>query len=227
MPIIETAEQLVEFLEQNEAWRRKIYNILVPCEGARLLAELEEFQSEVCRERESVRHEMREGFEQVHAQMREDDERLERKKNTGALAQLKGSSLEQSYRHRARASFGRYLRSVSIIDWANLEEPLEAAAPLTEKAREELSGVDFLVRGRRKIDGPEVVLVIEISWLIAPSDVGCAVRRAEILSQRGWRVTPVVAGRAVEGAARGIAQAADCALLTEGHFEFEIPLREA
>ena len=240
MPIIETVEQLADFLEQNEEWRRRIYSILVPRELARLPAEFDEFRAETRREFDSVRAEMREGFEQlraeiragdeqIRAEMRENSERVEQKiqKNTDAIAELKGLSLEQYYRNRARALFGRYFRDVRVIDWIDLEEPLEAVAPLTEKEREELSVVDLLVRGRRKTDGQEVVLVIEISWVIAPNDVERAVQRAKILSQRGVVATPVVAGREIDDEAREAARTAGCALVMDGRFELDQPLRGA
>jgi molecular chaperone GrpE (heat shock protein) len=58
MPIIETVEQLADFLEQNEEWRRRIFSILVPRELARLPAEFEEFRAEVRREFDAIRQEM-------------------------------------------------------------------------------------------------------------------------------------------------------------------------
>lgn len=240
MPIIETVEQLADFLEQNEEWRRRIYSMLVPRELARLPAEFDEFRAETRREFDSVRAEMREGFEQlraeiragdeqIRAEMRENSERVEQKiqKNTDAIAELKGISLEQYYRNRARALFGRYFRDVRVIDWIDLEEPLEAVAPLTEKEREELSVVDLLARGRRKTDGQEVGLVIEVSWVIAPNDVERAVQRAKILSQRGIVATPVVAGREIDDEAREAARTANCALVIDGRFELDQPLRGA
>jgi hypothetical protein len=240
MPIIETVEQLADFLEQNEEWRRKIYSILVPRELARLPAEFDEFRAEVRREFDSVRQEMREGFaqlraemragdEQIRAEMREGNERMERKiqRNTDDIAELKGISLEQYYRIRARALFGRYFRDVSVIDWVDLEDQLDAVAPLTEKEREELSVVDLLARSRRKTDGQETVLVIEVSWRIAPNDVERAVQRAKILSQRGVVATPVVAGREIDDEAREAARTANCALVMDGRFELDQPLRGA
>jgi hypothetical protein len=240
MPIIETVEQLADFLEQNEEWRRKIYSILVPRELARLPAEFDEFRAEVRREFDSVRQEMREGFaqlraemragdEQIRAEMREGNERIERKiqRNTDDIAELKGISLEQYYRNRARALFGRYFRDVSVIDWVDLEDQLDAVAPLTEKEREELSVVDLLARGRRKTDGQETVLVIEVSWRIAPNDVERVARRAEILGQRGISATPVVAGREIDDASREAARTANCALVMDGRFELDQPLRGA
>jgi len=276
MPIIETVEQLAEFLEQNEEWRRRIYNILVPRELARMPAEFDEFRAEVRQEFDSVRQEMREGFarvdqeienvrtemregfarvdqeienvrtemregfeqlraeiragdEQIRAEMRESNEQMERKiqRNTDDIAELKRMSLEQYYRNRARALFGRYLRNVTVTDWTDLEEQLEAVAPLTEKEREELSVVDLLARGRRKADGQELVLVIEISWTLAQSDVERAVRRAEILTRRGIAAVAAVAGREIDNATRKAAQTAGCAVVMDGRFEGDQPLRGA
>jgi hypothetical protein len=241
MPIIETVEQLADFLEQNEEWRRKIYSILVPRELARLPAEFDEFRAEVRREFDSVRQEMREGFaqlraemragdEQIRAEMREGNERMERKiqRNTDDIAELKGISLEQYYRNRARALFGRYFRDVSVIDWVDLEDQLDAVAPLTEKEREELSVVDLLARGRRKTDGQETVLVIEVSWRIAPNDVERVARRAEDSVDSAELVaTPVVAGREIDDASREAARTANCALVMDGRFEVDQPLRGA
>jgi hypothetical protein len=333
MPIIETIEQLAEFLEQNEEWRRRIYSILVPRELARLPAEFDEFRAEVRREFDSVRTEIREGFarvdqeiarvdrkiedvrtemregfarvdqeienvrtemregfarvdqeienvrtemregfarvdqeienvrtemregfaqvdqeienvrtemregfarvdqeiENVRTEMRGGYERLERKiqKNTDDIAELKGISLEQQYRNRARALFGKYIRNLTVIDWTDLEEQLEAVAPLTEKEREELSIVDLLARGRRKADGQELVLVIEISWTLAQSDVERAVRRAEILTRRGIAAVAAVAGREIDDETREAAQTAGCAVVMDGRFEGDQPLRGA
>ena len=258
MPIIETIEQLAEFLEQNEEWRRRIYSILVPRELARLPAEFDEFRAEVRREFDSVRTEIREGFarvdqeiarvdrkiedvrtemregfarvdqeiENVRTEMRGGYERLERKiqKNTDDIAELKGISLEQQYRNRARALFGKYIRNLTVIDWTDLEEQLEAVAPLTEKEREELSIVDLLARGRRKADGQELVLVIEISWTLAQSDVERAVRRAEILTRRGIAAVAAVAGREIDDETREAAQTAGCAVVMDGRFEGDQPL---
>ena len=147
--------------------------------------------------------------------------------NTDAIVDLKLISLDQYYRNRARALFGRYFRNVSVIDWTDLEEQLEAVAPLSEKEREELSVVDLLARGRRKADGQEIVLVVEISWAIAPSDVERAARRAEILGRRSVVATPVVAGREIDDETRETARPAGCAIVMDGRFEFDQPLREA
>jgi len=147
--------------------------------------------------------------------------------NTDAIVDLKVISLEQYYRNRARALFGRYFRDVRVIDWVDLEDSLEAVAPLTEKEREELSVVDLFARGRRKADGQETVLVIEISWTLASSDVERAMQRAKILSQRGFVAIPIVAGREIDNETREAARLAGCAIVMDGRFEFDRPFREA
>lgn len=291
MPIIETVEQLADFLEQNEEWRRRIFNILVPRELARLPAEFEEFRAEtrrefdavrqemrsgfarvdeqfarvderfvqvneriaqaereieslraemregfarvderfaqVDREFEAVRREMREGFEQLRAEMREGYAELAQKiqRNTDDIAELKGKSLEREYRDKARSIFGRYFRSVAVIDWIDLEDALEAVAPLSDAERTELSVVDLLVRGRRRTDGQETVLVIEVSWTITHYDVERAVRRAELFRQRGFTATPTVAGSEISQEVQLAAQQAGCAVALNGRYEFDLPFR--
>ena len=291
MPIIETVEQLADFLEQNEEWRRRIFSILVPRELARLPAEFEEFRAEtrrefdairqemrsgfarvdeqfarvderfarvderlvqvneriaqaereieslraemrerfaqVDREFEAVRREMREGFEQLRAEMREGYAELAQKiqRNTDDIAELKGKSLEREYRDKARSIFGRYFRSVAVIDWIDLEDPLEAVAPLSDAERTELSVIDLLVRGRRRTDGQDTVLVIEVSWTITHYDVERAVRRAEIFRQRGFTATPTVAGSEISQEVQLAAQQAGCAVVLDGRYELDQPFR--
>jgi uncharacterized membrane-anchored protein YhcB (DUF1043 family) len=319
MPIIETVEQLADFLEQNEEWRRRIFSILVPRELARLPAEFEEFRAEVRREFdairqemrsgfarvdeqfarvneqfarvderfarvneqfarvdeqfarvderfvqvteriaqaereieslraemregfarvderfaqvdrefEAVRREMREGFEQLRAEMREGYAELAQKiqRNTDDIAELKGKSLEREYRDKARSIFGRYFRSVAVIDWIDLEDALEAVAPLSDAERTELSVVDLLVRGRRRTDGQETVLVIEVSWTITHYDVERAVRRAQLFRQRGFTATPTVAGSEISPEVQLAAQQAGCAVVLDGRYEFDQPFR--
>ncbi len=256
MPIIETVEQLADFLEQNEEWRRKIYSILVPRELARMPAELEEFRSETRREFDAVRREMHQGFEQIRAEMREGFQRVDREmrerfeqvdrefqevrvemresdaqlgqkiqKNTDDIAELKGMSLEHQYRSRARSLFGKYFRNVVVIDWIDLEEQLNAVEPLSETERAELSVIDLLARGRRRTGGQETVLVVEVSWSIAPYDVERAVRRAEIFTRRGISAIPMVAGREVSDEARTVAQQLGCAILLDGRYEFDQPFQ--
>ncbi len=83
MPIIETVEQLAEFLEQNDEWRRKLFAILVPRSIQRMPEDLDEFREETRAEFKAVRQEMREGFERVDREMREGFERVDREMREG------------------------------------------------------------------------------------------------------------------------------------------------
>ncbi|MFN3689906.1 MAG: hypothetical protein ACK4UU_03145, partial [Fimbriimonadales bacterium] len=83
MPIIETVEQLAEFLEQNDEWRRRLFAILVPRSLQRMPDELNEFRAETRAEFEAVRNEMREGFERVDREMRAGFERVDREMREG------------------------------------------------------------------------------------------------------------------------------------------------
>jgi hypothetical protein len=159
---------------------------------------------------------MREGYAELA-------QRIQR--NTDDIAELKGKSLEREYRDKARSIFGRYFRSVAVIDWIDLEDPLEAVAPLSDAERTELSVVDLLVRGRRRTDGQDTVLVIEVSWTITHYDVERAVRRAEIFRQRGFTATPTVAGSEISPEVQLAAQQAGCAVVLNGRYEFDLPFR--
>jgi hypothetical protein len=66
--------------------------------------------------------------------------------------------------------------------------------PFQREGAEEVAWADGVVRGRRRADGAEVYLVIEVSWGVGISDVERAVRRAALLAQTGVQTLPVVAG---------------------------------
>ena len=47
------------------------------------------------------------------------------------------------------------------------------------------AGADLVVRGRRREDGAEVYVVVEVSWGVGSHDVERAVHRAALLAQLG------------------------------------------
>ncbi|MCS7209768.1 MAG: hypothetical protein NZ874_09380 [Fimbriimonadales bacterium] len=327
MPIIETVEELAEFLEQNDEWRRKLFNILIPRALQRLPNEVEQFREEtrqefaavrkemregfervdremregferVDREFENVRQEMREGFERVDREMREGFERVDRefekvrqemregfervdremregfervdrefekvrqemregfervdremregfervdrefenvrqemregfeqmdrriKKNSDDIAELKGITLEQRYRNHARSWFNKHLRNPRVVDMPDIEDRLAETQPLSESEREDLAYTDLFVIGLRRADQQETLAVVEISYVIDESDVERAIRRTQIVAQRGLSAAPVVAGTTITQTARAQAEAQNCAVLINGRFEF-------
>jgi len=66
---------------------------------------------------------------------------------------------------------------------------------------------DVIVRGRRKEDGAQVYLAIEVSWGVGPYDVERAVHRAALLSKLGVPAVPVVAGKSITPSADELARA--------------------
>ncbi|MCX7925615.1 MAG: hypothetical protein N2554_07380 [Fimbriimonadales bacterium] len=246
MPIIETVEELAEFLEQNDEWRRRLFAILVPRALQRMPDELEEFREETRAEFKAVRQEMREGFERVDREMREGFERVDRefenvrqemregferveqelakrdeqiKKNTNDIAELKGLSLETKYRDQARSYFSQLLKNVRVIHFPDIEDRLAPEPPLSEQERNDLIETDLFVAGIDKISGEEVVIAVEISWTVDLTDIERAARRAQLMAARSVPAIGVAAGRELAAGAREAAQQLGCGIMLGGRLE--------
>ena len=66
-----------------------------------------------------------------------------------------------------------------------------------EEEADEVAQADVVVRGRRREEGAQVYLVVEVSWGVGVSDVERAGRRASFLAKTGTPTLPVVAGRGI------------------------------
>jgi chromosome segregation ATPase len=113
------------------------------------------------------------------------------------LEQLKGHGLEQRYRERAPAYFSRMLRRIHALSNDELDALLDAAVTQGQLSEDEADAVlqtDVVVRGRRREDGTEVYLVVEVSWGVGLHDVQRAAERAALLTRLGTPALPVVAG---------------------------------
>ncbi len=230
MPIIETVEQLAEFLEQNDEWRRKLFAILVPRSLQRMPDELDEFREETRAEFKAVRQEMREGFERVDREMREGFERVDRElarlnaqtqKNTNDIAELKGITLEDKYRNQARSYFSRLLKNARVVHFPEIEEQLAPDPPLTEQERDDLIETDLFVTGIDKETGDEMVVAVEVSWTVDRTDIERAVRRAQIIAAHGVPAAAVAAGRELADEARTLAQQLGCGIMLGGQLELK------
>lgn len=114
------------------------------------------------------------------------------------LGELKDDILERRYRERAFAYFSPLVRRAHVV-WGDelaalLEEAVEQGLLLQEEA-DEVALADVLVRGRRREDGTQVYLVVEVSWGVGISDVQRAGRRASLLAKTGTPTVPMVAGQ--------------------------------
>jgi len=114
---------------------------------------------------------------------------------------LKGSSLEAEYRQRAPSYFGPLVRKGRVVDVDELWDLLEPA--LTSEELNDALLADVIVRGAVRDEVPiiEVVLVVEVSFVVDRLDVERAQRRCRLLRRAGLPAVAVVAGeRATDGA---------------------------
>ena len=124
------------------------------------------------------------------------------------VGKLNGSDLERRVRERSFAHFGRLIRRAHVLTQEELADVLDAGqarGAITEREADELTWADLIVRGKRRDDGTDVSLVVEISYGVGLGDVERAERRAELYGRLAAPVLPVVAGEAVT------AEAAQCA----------------
>ena len=125
------------------------------------------------------------------------------------VGRLIGRSLEQEYREKAAAYFGRLLRRTRVVAREALDEMLEDS--LSAEELNEVLLLDLVVRGQPRLrpEIPEVWLAVEVSAVVDREDVERAQRRAALLRQAGHRAVPVVAG---ERLAEGVEEEAGAAL---------------
>ena len=151
-------------------------------------------------------------LEQQIAQLTEAHLRLERRMERveGSVGDLKGVVLEIRYYNRAFAYFARMVRRAHALSGDELHALLEPAIDqgmLSEEGADDVVQADVVVRGRRRDDGSEVYLVVEVSWGVGTGDVERAVRRASLLAQTGVQALPVVAGEHIADEAAELARA--------------------
>jgi len=135
------------------------------------------------------------------------------------IGELKGRSLEGDYRTRVYAYFSRVVRRAHALSPDELTSLLEDAidrGALSEDQAEDVSLADVIVRGRRRSDGAEVFLVVEVSWGVGPQDVERATRRAALLAHTGPPALPVVAGKWITPEAAQLARTQQVWQLTNG-----------
>ncbi|RME56478.1 MAG: hypothetical protein D6790_14635, partial [Caldilineae bacterium] len=130
-----------------------------------------------------------------------------------------GWRLEQTYRERAYAYFGRVLRKVRVVSIEEIEDEIEE---LPAPDRDELLLLDLIVRGRPRdvTDSTQVYLAVEVSAVVDRSDVERAWRRARILRSLGYVVVPVVAGEDVTRGGEESARENRVALFQDGTYQF-------
>jgi hypothetical protein len=136
------------------------------------------------------------------------------------VGDLKGEALENRYRTKGAAYFGRLIRRAHVLSSDELVTMVEDAVDsgvLSDAQAQEIYDADVVVRGKRREDGAEIYLIVEVSWGVGVRDVDRALRRAALLATTGISVVPVVAGRWVTNEAAQLARTKQVWQLTDGH----------
>ena len=136
------------------------------------------------------------------------------------IGTLKGWNLEDRFRERPSAYLRSFFLRARACTDRELDKLLDAGLErgvITEDDWEEVRLADVVVHGRRRDDGTEVFLVVEVSWGVGLYDLERAVRRAGILGRLVAPVLPVVAGNGVTAEARSRCDAEGVWLVLDGH----------
>ena len=135
------------------------------------------------------------------------------------IGTLKGWNLEDRFRERPSAYLRSFFRRARAYTDGELVKLLDSGVErgiITEDDWEEVRLADVVVRGRRRDDGTEVFLVVEVSWGVGLYDLERAVRRAGILGRLVAPVLPVVAGQGATADARSQCDADGVWLVLDG-----------
>lgn len=135
------------------------------------------------------------------------------------VGELKGESLENRYRLRASAYFSRLLRKIHVLSPEELAGVLDEAVDkgaMLESEAEDVLLADLVVRGKRREDGGDGYLVVEVSWGVGLEDVIRASRRSALLTKAGLATVPVVAGKKLTDETRQFAQQQHVRQVTDG-----------
>lgn len=129
---------------------------------------------------------------------------------TDWVGELRGEAIEGRYREQASSRFAPLARRLRLLTGPALDELLDDAVDagtLTEADAHEVRLADAVMRGRRREDGSEILLVAEVSAGVGVRDVQRAADRARILATLGRPVVAVVAGEWVTPEAVAAARA--------------------
>ena len=141
---------------------------------------------------------------------------------TDDVGELKGQGLERRYREHAPSYFSRLIRRCRVVGSPQLNELLEDAVDRGVLSQGDLNDVnlaDLILRGRRLGDRLEVMVLVEISWVIDRNDVRRAADRAALLAKLGTPVMAVVAGASITEPAATMARNLDVRQLLNGRVE--------
>lgn len=224
---VQDFRDLVQLLEERPEWRAEMRRLVLSDEYLALPEQLAELRREVA----ELRRDFERRFNRVEVrldqltsdvgQLKSDVGRLTDHVGqlTDHVGELKGQGLEYRYREHAPAYFSRLIRKCRVVGSVQLTEQLEEAVDrgvLSQRDQNSVTLADLVLRGRRLADGREVMVLVEVSWVIDRNDVRRAADRAALLAKLGTPVMPVVAGGSVTEPAAAMARSLNVQQMLNG-----------
>lgn len=224
---VQDFRDLVQLLEERPEWRAEMRRLVLSDEYLALPEQLAELRREVA----ELRRDFERRFNRVEVrldqltsdvgQLKSDVGRLTDHVGqlTDHVGELKGQGLEYRYREHAPAYFSRLIRKCRVVGSVQLTELLEEAVDrgvLSQRDQNSVTLADLVLRGRRLADGREVMVLVEVSWVIDRNDVRRAADRAALLAKLGTPVMPVVAGGSVTEPAAAMARSLNVQQMLNG-----------
>jgi hypothetical protein len=155
------------------------------------------------------------------AQLADEQRRLadEQQRLGVQMGEVRGWFLEDRYRTRAPAYFGRVLRQVRSVDVGRLAHALRER--LAEDELEEVLLADLILTGRLPTPSAlqPIWIVVQVSTTVDRRDVERAQRRAALLRQALYPAVAVAGGTEVTAGARQAASDSGVALLLDGRID--------
>lgn len=227
---VQDFHDLVQLLEERPEWRSEMRRLVLSDEYLTLpeqLAELRREIAELRRDFERRFNRVEERLDQITddvGQLKSDVGRLtdDVGRLTDDVGVLKGQGLEYRYREHAPSYFSGLIRRCRVVGSPQLNEMLEDAVDRGVLSQGDLNDVtlaDLILRGRRLADRAEVMVLVEISWVIDRNDVRRAADRAALLAKLGTPVVPVVAGASITEPAAAMARNRNVRQLLNGRVE--------
>jgi hypothetical protein len=130
-------------------------------------------------------------------------------RTTDRLGDLDGRMLEIDFRQKGPAYLSPIARRLRVVESGPLADLLDDAVDegrLTPEERNAIMRTDVVLSGRRRDDGQDIYLLVEVSGGVRTHDVERALDRAALLSKLGRPVLPIVAGRRIHEDAAAMAR---------------------
>ncbi len=206
----EQIEALRQEVNQQIAELRKEVNEQIEALRQEVNQQIAELRKEVYEQIAELRTEMYEQFRIVFARL---------DKHEQDIGKLKGDMQELLYMKRAKSIFGRYLRPVNPYEPGEFCEKLEAQMEIPEELRNQILNLDMVVQGLRRTDREEVVIAVEVSYVIDMNDVMRAHHRARAIQQLGLKALGSACGVEIIPEARELAQELGVLIIYDGTAE--------